>query len=80
MSALLATVAREARAGGSPGAIAARLGRDEGLVAAALAELERLGMAAPVPTGCGPCPAPGDTTSVACRRCPLVPLRRPPGA
>lgn len=76
MSGLLAAVAREARAGASPDAVAARLGRDPGLVAAALAELERLGVAAPVPTGCGPCPAPGLTTPVACRGCPLASRRR----
>ena len=76
VSGLLAAVAREARAGGAPGSIAARLGRDPGLVEAALAELERLGVAAAVPTGCGPCPAPGDTTPIACLGCPLVPRRR----
>ena len=74
MSGLLAAVGREARAGGSAGTIAARLGRDQGLVELALAELERFGVAAPVPTGCGPCPD-GSDTPVACRGCPLVPRR-----
>ena len=69
---LLATVAREVGAGGSAGSIAARLGRDRALVDLALAELERLGRVAPVPTGCGPCPPAGAASSPACAGCPLA--------
>lgn len=69
---VLADVLRETRTGARPGAVAARLGLDLGLVEAAVDHWVRLGVITPVEAlglGCSGCGTSG-SAGAACAGCP----------